>query len=85
VARGSGVGAAVGLAVLVLIANAGTGGLAGEELRTAAAQGIARSAFAIAGGIVLTLLIVIGSRTDKPAAEAADLHIISNGERDHAA
>jgi MFS family permease len=85
VATGSGVGAAVGLAVLVLIANAGTGGLADEELRIAAAQGIARSAFAIAGGIVLTLLIVIGSRTDKPAAEAGDSHIISNGDRDHAA
>ena len=75
VATGSGVGAAVGLAVLVLIANAGTGGLAGEELRIATAQGIARSAFAIAGGIGLTLLIIIGSRTGKPAAEAADSHI----------
>jgi MFS family permease len=31
-------------AVLVLIANAGTGGLAGEELRIVTAQGIARSA-----------------------------------------
>ncbi|MEZ0470438.1 MFS transporter [Luteimonas salinilitoris] len=85
VATGSGVGAAVGLAVLVLIANAGTVGLAGEELRVATAQGIARSAYAIAGGIGLTLLIVIGSRTDKPDAEAADSHIISNGDRDHAA
>jgi hypothetical protein len=76
VATGSGVGAAVGLAVLVLIANAGTGGLAGEELRIAAAHGIARSAFAIAGGILLTLLIIIGSRTDKLPAEVADSHII---------
>jgi len=85
VATGSGVGAAVGLAVLVLIANAGAGGLAGEELRIATAQGIARAAFAIAGGIVLTLLIVIGSRTDKPAAKAADPQISSNGGRDRAA
>lgn len=84
VSTGAGVGAAVGLAVLVLIANAGTGGLGGEELRIAAAQGIARSAYAIAGGIGLALLIVVGFRTGEPAAEAADLHIISNGDRDHA-
>lgn len=85
VSTGSGVGAAVGLAVLVLIANAGTGGLAGEALRIAAAEGIARAAFAIAGGILLTLLIVIGSRTHELAAKAAELHVISNGDRDHAA
>jgi MFS family permease len=84
VSTGAGVGAAVGLAVLVLIANAGTGGLGGEELRIATAQGIARSAYAIAGGIGLALLIVVGFRTGEPAAEAADLHINSNGDRDHA-
>jgi MFS family permease len=68
VSTGSGVGAAVGLALLVLIANAGIGGLAGEELRIAAAEGIARSIFAIAGGIALTLLIVIGRSSSQPGA-----------------
>jgi hypothetical protein len=58
----------VGLALLVLIANAGIGGLAGEELRIAAAEGIARSIFAIAGGIALTLLIVIGRSSSQPGA-----------------
>jgi MFS family permease len=71
VSTGSGVGAAIGLAVLVLIANAGTGGLAGEELRIAAADGIARTTFAIAAGIVLTLLIVIGSSSSQSRADAS--------------
>jgi len=68
VSTGSGVGAAVGLALLVLIANARIGDLAGEELRIAAAEGIARSTFAIAGGIALTLLIVIGRSSSQPGA-----------------
>jgi MFS family permease len=67
VSTGSGIGAAVGLAVLVLIANAGKGSLAGEELRVAAAEGIARSTFAIAGGIALTLLIVAGCSSSRPS------------------
>jgi MFS family permease len=70
VSTGSGVGAAIGLAVLVLIANAGTGGSAGEERRIAAADGIARTTFAIAAGIVLTLLIVIGSSSSQSRADA---------------
>lgn len=58
VSTGQGVGASVGLALLVLIANTMTSELAGEELRAASAKGIARSVFAIGGGIVFTLLIV---------------------------
>ena len=67
VSTGAGVGAAVGLAVLVLIANAGTGGLGGEELRIATARGISHAAYAIAAGIMITLLIVIASREVKPS------------------
>ncbi|MFJ3926396.1 MFS transporter [Streptomyces sp. NPDC090022] len=52
---GSGVGAAVGLAVLVLIATAGLDGLTGEQLRTATADGISRALFVVAAGIALTL------------------------------
>jgi MFS family permease len=59
VSTGQGIGAAVGLALLVLVANAATSGLVSDHLRFASAEGIARSAYAIAGGILLTLLIVI--------------------------
>jgi len=59
VSTSSGVGAAVGLAVLVLIANAGTQGLANEDLRNAMAEGMSHATYAIAGGILLMLLIVM--------------------------
>ena len=54
----SGIGAAVGLAILVLVANSGTEGLLGESLRIATAEGIRTATFVIGGGIVLILLIV---------------------------
>ena len=60
ISTGSGVGAAVGLAVLVLVANADIRGLEGEPLRAAVAEGLSRVMYGIAGGIVLTLLIVGG-------------------------
>jgi EmrB/QacA subfamily drug resistance transporter len=47
-------GGAVGLALLVVVANAGTGGLTGEELRVATADGIAAAALVVASGIVAT-------------------------------
>jgi MFS family permease len=62
VSTASGIGAAVGLAVLVLVANSGTRGLAGEELRIATAGGIRAAVFAIAGGIVVTLLVTLALR-----------------------
>jgi EmrB/QacA subfamily drug resistance transporter len=58
----TGVGAAVGLAVLVLVANAGTDGLAGESLRLAEAAGIRTAVFAVASGIAVSLLIALGFR-----------------------
>lgn len=58
----SGVGAVVGLAALVLVANAGTEGLSGEELRVATAEGIRTAVLVIAGGIVLTLLAALNLR-----------------------
>jgi MFS family permease len=63
VSTGAGIGAAIGLAALVLVANADTNSLIGEELRIATAEGIQRSVFAIAGGIVVTLLIALTLRT----------------------
>jgi MFS family permease len=77
VSTASGVGAAVGLAVLVLVANAGTRGLAGEALRIATAAGIKAAVFTIAGGIVATLLVTLALRAgthprlDSPPAAPA--------------
>ena len=62
VSTASGIGAAVGLAILVIIANFGTEGLRDEPLRVAAAEGIARAAYTIAGGVMLMLIIMIGFR-----------------------
>ncbi|GAA4368573.1 MFS transporter [Actinomadura verrucosospora] len=70
----SGVGAVVGLAALVLVANAGTEGLSGEELRVATAEGIRTAVLVIAGGIVLTLLVALNLRdsSDRPHRSQAD-------------
>jgi EmrB/QacA subfamily drug resistance transporter len=62
VSTASGIGAAVGLAVLVIIANLGTEGLRDEPLRVAAAEGISRVAYTIACGVMLMLIIMIGFR-----------------------
>jgi len=67
VSTGQGLGASVGLALLVLIANTMTSGYAGERLRAATAEGIARSVSAIGGGIVPTFLIVAGFRWPESA------------------
>jgi MFS family permease len=71
VSTSSGIGAVVGLAVLVLVANSASEGLFDEGLRIATAQGISRAVFAIAGGIVLTLLVALNLRTDPGAARAS--------------
>jgi hypothetical protein len=62
VSTGSGVGAVVGLAILVLVANSGTEDLVGEGLRTASAAGLRMAVFVIAGGIVATLGIALTLR-----------------------
>lgn len=62
----SGVGAALGLAVLVLIETAGTDGLSGERLRNATADGISASPFWVAGGIAVTLVIALVMRSPIP-------------------
>lgn len=62
VSTASGIGAAVGLAILVLVANSGTHGLVGEAWRVAEAEGIRTAVFCIAGGIVVTFLIALNFR-----------------------
>jgi EmrB/QacA subfamily drug resistance transporter len=62
VSTGAGIGAAVGLALLVLIANADTESLAGEPLRIASANGIATAVQVVAAGIALTALVALNLR-----------------------
>jgi MFS family permease len=63
----SGIGASVGLALLVLIANSGTDTLSGEALRVATADGIATAVLVAAGGIALTLLVALNLRSHEHA------------------
>jgi MFS family permease len=56
---GGGIGAAVGLALLVLVANAGTDGLGGEALRIATADGLSTAVLVVAGGIAGTILVAL--------------------------
>jgi EmrB/QacA subfamily drug resistance transporter len=54
-----GVGAVIGLALLVLVANAGTDGLGGEPLRLAAADGLSNAVLVVAGGIGATMVVAL--------------------------
>jgi MFS family permease len=56
------VGAAVGLALLVLVATSGTSGRTGDALTTATAHGLSRAVLVIAGGIALTAVIALSLR-----------------------
>jgi MFS family permease len=58
------IGAAVGLALLVLVAAAGTDGLTGEALRVASADGLRTAVLVIAGGIAATGLLAFGLRPE---------------------
>jgi EmrB/QacA subfamily drug resistance transporter len=53
------VGAAVGLALLVVVANSGTDGLAGESLRVATADGLSTAVLVVAAGITATALAAL--------------------------
>jgi MFS family permease len=61
---GSGLGAAIGLAILVLVANSGTGGLTGEALRIAMADGLRAAVLVVAVGIGLTILVALNLGAD---------------------
>jgi MFS family permease len=68
VSTGSGIGAAVGLALLVLLADPGPRDLGGEALRIATADGIRAAVYAIAIAIVVTMLIVLAAYPRRPKA-----------------
>jgi hypothetical protein len=57
---GGGIGAAVGLALLVLVANAGTDGLGGEALRIATADGLGTAVLVVSAGIAVTIPVALG-------------------------
>jgi predicted MFS family arabinose efflux permease len=63
-------GAAVGLALLVLVANSGTDGLAGEALRTATADGLRAAIFVVAAGIFGTALVALNLGREARAGSA---------------
>ncbi|XVQ15510.1 MFS transporter [Spirillospora sp. CA-255316] len=60
------VGGAVGLALLVAVANAGLHGLSGQALRTATNDGLRTAVFLAAAGIAITTLAALGLRKTKP-------------------
>jgi MFS family permease len=61
VSTGAGIGAAVGLAILVLVATSPRASLSGEELQVAKAASTRIVVFAIAGGIVATLVLALSA------------------------
>jgi hypothetical protein len=56
--------APVPLAILVLVANSGTHGLTGEELRVSTVAGLRAAVFVVAAGIVVTLLVALNLGSD---------------------
>jgi MFS family permease len=70
---GFGIGAAVGLAILVLVATSGLAGLAGDELRIATADGISTALFAAAAGIAATILVALTLRPRQTTREPASV------------
>jgi EmrB/QacA subfamily drug resistance transporter len=64
------IGAAVGLALLVAVANSGTGGLAGEPLRVATAEGLRSAVLVVAAGIGAIALVALNLRPGPAALEA---------------
>ncbi|MUN37380.1 MFS transporter [Actinomadura litoris] len=64
------VGGAVGLALLVAVANAGLDGLGGQALRTATTDGLRGAVLIAAAGIVATALVALGLRKPRTAPVA---------------
>jgi MFS family permease len=60
------IGAAIGLALLVLVANAHTSGLQGEPLRLATADGLKAAVLVVAAGIATIALVALTLRPGPP-------------------
>jgi hypothetical protein len=50
--------------MLVLVANSGTDGLTGEDLRVATATGLRAAVLVVAAGIAVTLLVALSLGSD---------------------
>jgi len=66
---GTQIGAAAGLAILVLIANSQSDGQTGEALRIAVADGLRAAVLVIAAGIAATILVALNLRDQASAAQ----------------
>ncbi|MGW5349753.1 MFS transporter [Streptomyces sp. NPDC004031] len=73
------VGGAVGLALLIALANAGVNGRKGEALRTAMADGTRTAVLVAAAGILLGALVALALHRATPGGESAE--IARNTER----
>ena len=62
VSTSSSVGAAVGLALLVVVANTGIGGFDGIARQTAVADGLRAAVLVVAGGILVIALVALNLR-----------------------
>lgn len=63
---GTQIGAAAGLAILVLIANSQTDGQTGEALRIVVAYGLRAAVLVVAAGIAATILVALNLRATEP-------------------
>ena len=66
------IGAAIGLALLVLVANSGMEGLVGEDLRVARVEGLRTAVFVVAFGVLLSLLVALNVGSGARGSPAAD-------------
>lgn len=65
------VGGAVGLALLVAVANAGLDGLSGEALTAATTDGLRTAVLIAAAGVMVTALVALGLRKPAPGGGKA--------------
>jgi EmrB/QacA subfamily drug resistance transporter len=74
---GQQLGNAVGLAVLVAIANQGLDGLTGDALRTATTHGLRVAVLLAAAGVIVTAGLALAGRRSLPSATETSLEISS--------
>jgi EmrB/QacA subfamily drug resistance transporter len=67
------IGGAVGLAILVVIANSGTVGLSGEALRSATTDGLRAAVFAAVLGMVGTFLVALNFKRQTKETDVAEV------------
>lgn len=80
VSTSSGLGAVVGLALLVLLSNHARANLSGQALQAATVDGMRAAVLAIAGGIAATLLYVLAAYPKIPR-QTAESRVLSRKYR----